>query len=402
MSIATEAVQFDMYDRNTYVNPYPVYRRLREEAPLYYNEEYDFYAVSRFDDAERVMVDREGFISSKGIVYNIMPYIIRGEGEIPDGLFICEDAPLHTAHRGLVSRVFTPKRVGLIEPEIRAFCAKVLDGLVGSDGFDWNRDLAAQIPMRVIGMLVGIPDGDLEAIRDHFHRELNDESMNKDAVPFEALDESEGLFGSYLDWRAEHPSDDLMTQMLTMEFDDKGTTRQLSRTEILTFLNLIAGAGTDTTARLIGWIGKLLGEHPDQRREIVADPSLVPNAVEEVLRMEPPPYHFGRYVTKDVEFHDSIVPAGSIMLVLPGSANHDDRRFVNPETFDIHREITRILSFGFGPHLCLGANLARLEGRIVLEEVLNRFPDWSCDLEKAELTLGIDTRGYESLPVVLS
>ena len=265
MSIATEAVQFDMYDRNTYVNPYLVYRRLREEAPLYYNEEYDFYAVSRFDDAERVMVDREGFISSKGIVYNIMPYIIRGEGEIPDGLFICEDAPLHTAHRGLVSRVFTPKRVGLIEPEIRAFCAKVLDGLVGSDGFDWNRDLAAQIPMRVIGMLVGIPDGDLEAIRDHFHRELNDESMNKDAVPFEALDESEGLFGSYLDWRAEHPSDDLMTQMLTMEFDDKGTTRRLSRTEILTFLNLIAGAGTDTTARLIGWIGKLLGEHPDQR-----------------------------------------------------------------------------------------------------------------------------------------
>ena len=248
----------------------------------------------------------------------------------------------------------------MIEPEIRAFCAKVLDGLVGSGGFDWNRDLAAQIPMRVIGMLVGIPDGDLETIRDHFHKELNDESMNKDAVPFEALDESERLFGSYLDWRAEHPSDDLMTQMLTMEFEDEGTVRRLSRTEILTFLNLIAAAGTDTTARLIGWIGKLLGEHSDQRREIVADPALVPNAVEEVLRMEPPPYHFGRYVTRDIEFQGSTVPAGSIMLVLPGSANHDDRRFVNPEIFDIHREIPRILSFGFGPHLCLGANLAHL------------------------------------------
>ncbi len=394
-------VFFDMYDRDIYADPYPVFRRLRDEAPLYYNDKLDFYAVSRFEDAERVMLDRETFISSKGMVYNVMPYVISGQVQIPKGLFICEDAPLHTMHRALVSRVFTPKRVSMIEPEIRAYCGRVLDALVGSSSFDWAQDVAAQVPMRVIGMLVGIPESDQETIRDHFHEQLNDETYNQTSAPFEgALGVSEGLFGSYLDYRSNHPSDDLMTQMLTTEFEDEsGATRRLTRSEILTYLNLIASAGTDTTSRLIGWTGKLLGEHPDQRHQLVADPSLIPNAIEEILRMEPPPYHFGRYVTKDVEFHGQTVPAGSIMVVLPASANHDERRFEDPETFDIHRKIAKILSFGFGAHLCLGANLARLEGRIVLEEALRRFPDWTCDLDHAELTLGIDTRGWDALPV---
>jgi cytochrome P450 len=169
-----------------------------------------------------------------------------------------------------------------------------------------------------------------------------------------------------------------MTQLLTIEFeDDTGTRRNLRREEILTFLNLIASAGTDTTSRLIGWTGKILAEHPDQRRRLVENPELIPNAIEEILRLEPPPYHFGRYVTKDVEMHGQTVPAGSI----------------------IDRDISRILSFGFGAHLCLGANLARIEGRIVLEEVLKRIPEWFIDLDHGELTQGIDTRGWESLPV---
>jgi cytochrome P450 len=400
MALTTEAVYYDMYDRDIYADPYPVYRRLRDQAPLYYNEKYNFYAVSRFDDAERVMVDRETFISSKGMVYNIMPYVISGEVEIPKGLFICEDPPLHPMHRGLVSRVFTPKRVGGIEPQVRAFCARVVDGLVGVGDFDWARDLAAQVPMRVIGMLIGIPEGDQAMIRDHFNEQLNAETIDPTTPPFETLSENEGLFGDYLDWRVKHPSDDLMTQLLSTEFeDDTGATRGLTRDEILTFLNLIASAGTDTTSRLLGWTGKLLGEHPDQRHELVGDPTLIPNAIEEILRFEPPPYHFGRYVTTDVEFHEQTVPAGSIMIVLPAAANHDERRFQDPDRFDIHREMTRILSFGFGAHLCLGANLARLEGRIVLEEVLKRFTDWTVDLDHAVLTEGIDTRGWESLPV---
>ena len=169
MTLTTASVYFDMYDREIYADPYPTYRRLRDEAPLYFNEQMGFYAVSRFEDAERVMVDRETFISSKGMVFNIMPYVIGGDIGIPNGLFICEDAPLHTMHRSLISRVFTPKRVNLIEPEIRAFCAAVVDRLVGADRFDWAKDVAAQVPMRVIGMLVGIPEEDQEKIRDHFN-----------------------------------------------------------------------------------------------------------------------------------------------------------------------------------------------------------------------------------------
>jgi cytochrome P450 len=400
MTVTTDSVYYDMYDREIYADPYPIYRRLREEAPLYYNKTYDFYAVSRFEDAERVLVDRDTFVCSKGMVYNIMPYVMSGDVEIPKGLFICEDPPLHTMHRALVSRVFTPKRVSTIEPQIRAFCARVVEGLVGADHFDWARDIAAQVPMRVIGMLVGIPEDDQAMVRDYFNEQLNVETIDPTKPPFEAVAQSEGLFGTYLDWRVQHPSDDLMTQLLNIEFDDEtGTKRRLRREEILTFLNLIAGAGTDTTSRLIGWTGKLLSEHPDQRRQLVEDRSLMPNAIEEVLRFEPPPYHFGRYVTEDVDLHGQTVPAGSIMIVLPGSANHDDRRFSDPERFDVHRVIARILSFGFGAHLCLGANLARLEGRIVLEEILKRFQDWTVDLEDAVLTEGIDTRGWESLPV---
>ena len=402
MTLTTENVYFDMYDRAIYADPYPIYRRLRDEAPLYFNEEMGFYAVSRFEDAERVMVDRETFVSSKGMVYNIMPYVIGGDVAIPNGLFICEDAPVHTMHRSLVSRVFTPKRVNLIEPEIRAFCAGVVDRLIGADRFDWAKDVAAQVPMRVIGMLVGIPEEDQVKIRDHFNELLNEGTLDSNKSPFEALAQSEGLFGTHLDRRLSQPSDDLMTQLLTIEFeDDTGTRRNLRREEILTFLNLIASAGTDTTSRLIGWTGKILAEHPDQRHRLVEDPSLIPNAIEEILRLEPPPYHFGRYVTKDVEMHGQTVPAGSIMVVLPGSANHDERRFSDPDRFDIDRDITRILSFGFGAHLCLGANLARIEGRIILEEVLKRIPDWSVDLDQGELTQGIDTRGWESLPVTV-
>jgi cytochrome P450 len=400
MTLTTESVYFDMYDRDIYVDPYPTFQRLRDEAPLYFNEQMGFYAVSRFEDAERVMVDRETFVSSKGMVYNIMPYVIGGDIGIPNGLFICEDAPLHTMHRALVSRVFTPKRVKLIEPQIRAFCAGVVDRLVGADRFDWAKDIAAQVPMRVIGMLVGIPEEDQEKIRDHFNELLNEGTLDSTKPPFEALIQSEGLFGAHLDRRVAEPADDLMTQLLTIEFeDDTGTRRTLRREEILTFLNLIAGAGTDTTSRLIGWTGKILAEHPDQRRRLVDNPALIPNAIEEILRLEPPPYHFGRYVTTDVEFHGQTVPAGSIMVVLPGSANHDERRFPDAERFDIDRQIGRILSFGFGAHLCLGANLARLEGRIVLEEVLKRIPEWSVHLDQGELTSGIDTRGWESLPV---
>jgi cytochrome P450 len=397
-TMTTADVYYDMYDRAIYANPYTVYRRLRDEAPLYFNEEYGFYAVSRFDDVARVLSDRDVFISGKGGVYNV----IRAGIEMPPGMFIFEDPPQHTIHRGLVSRLFTPKAVSGIEPQIRALCAQVVDSLVGAERFDFMKDLALQIPMRVIGMLLGVPESDQAALQAAFHDNMHDGTADPDRPPLHGILDTAHWFAQYLDWRAEHPSDDVMTQLLHVEFtDETGTTRRLQRDEIITYLTLIASAGSDTTATAIGWAGKLLADHPDQRRALVADPSLIPNAVEEVLRFEPPSYHFCRWVASAVEFHGTTVPADSVMVMLPAAANRDDRRYTDPDTFDIRRTPGQIFTFGFGAHFCLGASLARLEARLALEAVLARLPEWTVDEDHATLTGGIDTRGWDFLPVLV-
>jgi len=391
-------VYYDPYDVGINADPYPVYRRLREEAPLYRNEQHDFYALSRFDDVQRGLNDRQTFISGRGGILEL----IRADIEMPSGVLIFEDPPIHTLHRGLLSRVFTPRRMNELEPLIRDFCARCLDPLVGTDRFDLVRDLGAQMPMRVIGMLLGIPYEDQEAIRDRSDAALR----TKPGQPMrysQARFATGEAFADYIDWRAEHPSDDLMTQLLQAEFEDEtGTTRRLTRDEVLTYVNVVAGAGNETTTRLIGWAGKVLAEHPDQRRELVEDPSLIPNAIEEILRFEPPAPHVARYVDRDVELHGETVTAGNVMLLLVGAANRDDRRYPEGDTFDIHRDPGPHLTFGYGIHYCLGAALARLEGRIALDEVLKRFPEWDVDLDNAQLSPTSTVRGWETLPVVIN
>ncbi len=392
----TTGVSYDPYDIEINADPYPAFRRLREQAPLYFNEQYDFYAVSRYDDVERGLKDRETYISGRGAILEL----IKADLEMPPGVIIFEDPPVHTVHRGLLSRVFTPKKMNALEPKIREFCAASLDPLVGAGRFDFVADLGAQMPMRVIGMLLGIPEQDQVAIREHVDASLRTEAGEPMSS---SLDDilSGAIFSDYIDWRAHHPSDDLMTELLNAEFvDETGTTRRLTREEILTYVTVIAGAGNETTTRLIGWTGKVLAEHPDQRRQLVEDPSLVPDAIEELLRFEPPAPHVARYVARDVEHYGRTVPEGSVMLFLIGSANRDDRHFANGDRFDIHRNAGGHLTFGFGTHFCLGAALARLEGRVALEEVLKRFPHWDVDWSTAKLSPTSTVRGWETLPVV--
>ncbi len=386
-------VYYDPYDFEIDADPHPIWKRLRDESPLYYNEKYDFFALSRFEDVERGLVDWETFRSGRGSILEL----IRADIEIPPGIVLFEDPPVHDVHRGLLSRVFTPKKMNAIEPKVREFCARSLDQLVEAGGFDFIADLGAQMPMRTIGYLLGIPEQDQEAIRDHLDEGLRlDEGAAPEDVKFDGPD----MFGEYLDWRAEHPSDDLMTEMLNAEFEDEtGTRRCLTRGEILTYLTLIAGAGNETTTRLVGWTGKVLAENPDQRREIVDDRSLLPNAIEELLRYEAPSPVQARYVARDVEYYGQKVPEGSIMVLLNGSGNRDDRRFPDGDRFDIHRDIGHHLSFGYGLHFCLGAALARLEGRVALDEVLQRFPEWEVDWDNAKMARTSTVRGWESLPV---
>ncbi len=394
---ADSVLKYDPYDVAINADPYPTFRRLREEAPLYYNDEYDFYALSRFDDVERALVDRETYISGRGGILEL----IKANIEMPSGILIFEDPPTHTLHRGLLSRVFTPKKVLALEPQIRRFCSDSLDPLIGSDGFDFIADLGAQMPMRVISMLLGIPEQDQAAIRDRVDASLRTEAGRPmDSSADDIM--SGAIFADYIDWRAENPSDDLMTELLNAEFiDESGVTRTLKREEILTYVNVLAGAGNETTTRLIGWTAKLLAEHPDQRAALVADSSLIPNAIEEILRYETPAPHVARYVNHDIEVYGKTVAEGNVMMLLNGSANRDSRRFEAGDTFNIRRSIRHHLTFGYGIHFCLGAALARMEGRIALEEVLRRFPEWNVDFSRAKLSMTSTVRGWATLPVTL-
>ncbi len=389
----SDPVYWDSYRPDISYNPYEIYRRLRNEAPLYYNADYDFYAVSRFADVERVFMDRETFSSARGDILEV----VKAAMDIPKGFFIWEDPPLHTVYRGIVSRVFTPKRMNELEGKIRDYCVRVLDPIADTKRFDFLADLGHKLPGGVIGMMLGIPDADRDAIRERVDANLRTEE-GKPMKPVDIGDLMQG-YEQYIDWRIKNPADDLMTELLNLEFtDETGTARKLTRDEVLIFVSLIAGAGNETTSRLIGWIGKVLGDNPDQRRQIAADPSLIPAAIEEILRVEPPSTQVARYVTRDVEIHGQIIPAGSAIQCLVASANRDERRFDNADAFDIHRKGPPHITFGRGIHSCLGASLARVEGRIAMDEILKRFPDWTVDIENARLASSSTTRGWDTLP----
>jgi cytochrome P450 len=388
-------IYYDPFDIEIDKDPHPLWRRMRDEAPLYHNDKYGFFALSRFDDVEPGLVDWDTYRSGKGSTLEV----ILANVDLPPGMILMEDPPEHDVHRALMSRVFTPKAMNAIEPKVREFCARTLDPLVGSGRFDFIADLGAVMPMRTIGYLLGIPEQDQEAIRDALDEGLR---IGEDGqIPDnEYLTSGMGMFAEYIEWRAEHPSDDLMTKLLNAEFEDEtGTVRRLTREEVLTYVGLLAGAGNETTTRLIGWTGKLLGEHPDQRGEIAADRTLIPRAIEEILRYEAPSPVQARTVSHDVEHYGETVDAGSIMLLLNGSANRDDRHFPDGDRFDIHRTIDHHLSFGYGLHFCLGAALARLEGRVALDEVLNRWPDWEVDWDHVKQAHTPTVRGWERLPV---
>ena len=399
MTTSTEShVHFDPYDVELIADPYPMFARLRGEAPLYYNEEYDFFALSRFADVNKALVDTGTYSSARGVILEL----IKANLEIPSGMLIFEDPPIHDVHRKLLARMFTPRKISDLEPKIREFCSHSLDPLARGDSFDFVGDLGAQMPMRVIGMLLGIPDEYQEAARDLTNNQMRTEAGKPMKAAAEGMNTGE-FFAEFIDWRAEHPSDDIMTDLLNVEFiDEKGVTRRLTREELLTYISVVSGAGNETTTRLIGWAGKVLAEHPDQRRELSEDPALIPAAIEELLRFEPPAPHVARYVTRDVTYYGQTVPEGSAMMMLIGSANRDHRQFPpDGDVFDIHRELRQHLSFSVGTHYCLGSALARLEGRIALEEIWKRFPEWQIDLNRAALSPTSTVRGWDTMPAVI-
>ena len=394
-------VYYDPYDLDIDADPYPIWKRMRDEQPLYYNEKYDFFAVTRWEDVEPGLEDYTHLISSKGTLLELL----KAKIELSVGMVNFEDPPTHEVYRGLLSRVFTPRKMLAIEPRVRKFCADSLDPLVGTGGFDFVRDLGAKMPMRVIGMLLGIPEADQQEMRNYIDDRLRlDSSEMPTADEMQAVNRAavEGSFGEYLDWRQQHPSHDMMTELLQAEFDDHtGVRRSLTRDEVLGYVRLLASAGNETTTKRISWTGKVLAEPPDQRRRVAQNRELIPGAIDEVLRYEAPSPTQAGYVNEEMTYHRQTVPEGSAILLIDAAANRDERKWDRPDGFIVDRKIDHHQSFGYGIHFCLGAALARLEARVALDEVLDRFPDWSVDVDNAVRAHTSTVRGWDKLPVTV-
>ena len=384
---ATESVYWDPFDTVIDADPYDIWRRLRDEAPLYRNEQYNFWALSRYADVESAHRDPASFCSSHGTVLEIMT-----PDAIPTGMMIFQDPPEHTRLRTMVSRAFTPRRVSALEMHIRDLCDELLAPWCDGADFDFVADFGAVLPSMVICELMGVPASDRkwvkETIDTTFHLEPGVGMIND--VSFAAQIELDSYLSKLLEERTAAPGDDLLSGL---------TECDLTLRESADFANLLISAGTETVARLLGWAAVVLDEYADQRAELAGDATLLPNAVEELLRYEAPSPVQGRWSTRTVEFYGTEVPAGSKVLLLTGSAGRDEREYQDADRFDIHRRFNQHVSFGFGIHFCLGAALARLEGRVALEEALRRHPAWEVDRERAVRLHTSTVRGWSAVPV---
>ncbi|MDT3443313.1 cytochrome P450 [Pseudofrankia sp. BMG5.37] len=395
---AVADLYWDPFDKTIDTDPYPVWERMRAESPLYRNERFGFYALARHTDVDEAHRDAATFSSAHGTVLEIM-----SPEPMPPVFLIFSDPPVHNMLRALVSRAFTPRRVARLEGHIRGLCAQMLDPHVGGSGFDYVQDFAAQLPSKVISELIGVDPADREEIRRTidltFHHDETAGMSNE--ISRAATVKLKAYWHKQIEVRRRAPRDDMITGLAEAEIASEDGPRRLTTDQAATVAQEIVSAGTETVARLLGWFGSVLADHPDQRAELAANPALAPNTVEELMRYEAPSPVQGRMTTREVELHGVTIPAMSKVLLLTGSAGRDDRRYPDPDRFDIHRTFDSHVSFGHGIHFCLGAGLARLEARVAIEETLRRFPAWDVDRDRAVRLHTSTVRGYESLPFVL-
>ena len=387
-------VEYNPFDWETAHNPYPVYRQLRDEAPVYRNEQFGFWALSRYADVVAAHLNSDDFSSAHGVTI---------EGAEKDAPFlIVKDAPEHTAHRRIVGRLFTPRRIALLEPFVRRTAAGLLDKLRDADRFDVVEDFSFRLPLDVISELIGIPESYRLQIHHLSDRIAVRESAEMTEDGILATLELAGLLTDLVRERRASPGDDVITMLMNTPVEEEdGRMRMLTDDELAGRFLELSFAGHETVAKLIPNGVVALAWCPDARRELAANPALMANAVEEMLRWDPPSHYQGRWTTRDVEVRGTVIPAEQRVILVTGSAVHDERKYPDPDTFDIHRDIDRHVSFGFGRHLCLGASLARLETRVAFEELLKRFPDFSIDETGVERRVSVNVRGLSKLPLVV-
>ncbi len=396
MSEAVEALYYDQYSYEIDDNPYEIFKRLRDEAPVWRNEKYNYWVLSRYDDVLKASMDWQSFSSAWGTVLEMMS---DEPGEAP--LMINNDPPYHDQLRAVVAQQFTPASVAKLEGDIRDIVLGYLQPLEGRDSFDFVQDFGRWIPMDVVSHILGIPQEGRRQINQWADDSLaRDENGDMTPAGIDAMGKAMGYFGTLLEERKVKPCGDFLSYLTHAEIQlEDGSKRAFTKDESLFFMVLIASAGNETVARLLSNAGVLLAKHPEQRQKLRDNPQLIPRAIEELLRYEPPsPIQFRRLL-KDVEMHGVTMKAGDNVALLTAAATRDDRHWENPEVFDIERAPKRHVTFGYGPHTCLGASVARLESKIALEEVLKRIGDWDVDTAGLKRTRTSTVRGYSHVPI---
>lgn len=389
-------VSWDPFDTAIDVAPYGVWRDLRDHAPVYRNEQYGFWALSRHADVEWAHRQPLLLSSSHGITLEQMTPEPTG-----GGMMIMQDPPGHTHLRSLVNRAFTPRRVAALEEFIRNYARELLAAWQPGEAFEYVEGFAGPLPAMVIAELLSTPAADRVQVRhwidEVFHIEpgvgmINDRSLT-------AMISLHGYFADLLAERSANPGDDMLSALTQAELELDGETRRLTVHECADFAVLLISAGTETVAKLLGWASLLLGEHPDQQRILVDEPDMIPNAIEELMRYEAPSPVQGRWTMEPITLHDVTIPVDSKVLLLTGSAGRDERKYTDPDRFDVTRRFDNHVSFGFGIHFCLGAALARLEARVALEETLRHAPGFTSDRAAAVQWHTSTVRGWASVPV---
>ncbi len=399
--MTTTSVEFDPFSDEYFNDPTDVYRRLRDEAPVYFNEKYGFYALSRFADVVSAHRDHQAFSSAYGLdVFTLAkrdPETVSSYRSI-----IMMDPPLHDRFRALVSRVFTPRAIASLEPMIRDVIAGFLVAVEDQDEFDAVADFSAPFPIEVISRMLGVPEGERQQIRHWLDVSLHREHGQLEPSPEneQSMMEMGAYFFELVGTKRARPEDDMLSRLTQVTVDrGDGVETGLDDAEIAGFATLLGGAGAETVTKLVGNAVVLFDRHPDQWAKVVDDFDKLPRAVEEILRYVPPSQYQGRFSVEERTFEGGTIPAGHPVLLITGAATRDPRAFENADTFDIERPPNVAVGFGHGVHSCLGAALARMESRIAIEEIAKRWARLEVDDAGLQRVHMSNVAGYSNVPV---
>jgi len=393
-------LEFDPFSDEYFNGPYDLYRRLRDHAPVYFNEKYGFWAVFRYDDVCAAHKEWQTFSSAHGVDLSTLhtdPAVIRMYRSI-----IMMDPPEHDRLRALVSRVFTPRAVGALEPMVREVIVSFLEPFDDADSFDAVADFSGPFPVEIISRMLGVPEGERQQIRHWLDVGLHREPGQMDPTPegIQAQIESGMYWIELTDAKRKNPGDDMISRLTQVEVDrGDGEMTRLDNQEIAGFAGLLGGAGAETVTKLVGNAAFLFHKNPGEYRKVIEDPTKIPSAVEEILRYYPPSQYQGRYSVRESTWSGVTVPAGFPTILVTGSATRDERFFENPDVFDVDRTPTLQLGLGYGIHSCLGAALARMESRIAIEELARRWPNYEVDEEGLARVQMSNVAGYSNVPM---